>query len=151
MRKVAIIVAALSLTACDETVLPGSSVDGTYVGGTETQAFILRLTSNPDGTLAGNVGVTEMNYGEGKLDLTSKAISGREADGQLFLTAHSNEFGVADTPVTGELDGSDIILRAPGGTVALTLERGNQEDYDERVEVLAANLTANDVGMLPDD
>lgn len=152
MFKRIILVGSLTVLAtCGQKQPDVSALDGTFVGGDETTAFIVRMSVNPDGSVIGDVGLSETNYEDGKVDVTSKTISGRVTNDRLLLVAHGNDIGAINYPLNGEKDGSGIVIRAPGAAGSLKLARSDQQDYEKRVEKLAANLTANDVGLVPPD
>lgn len=151
LRRATALISLSLLSACGSPQGAANSIDGTFVGETPTEAIILRLAREDDGTVSGNVGVATLNYQEQKIDLSSKFISGRSKDQFLFLTVHGDSYNSLDAPVNAEWKGDDLIIRAPGGTASLKLSRATQADYDKLVNTLAANLTANDVGLLPDN
>ena len=73
-----------------------------------------RIAANPDGSVIGDAGTAILNYKDGKIDVTSKSLSGKVANDHLFLSIHGNSFGDPENPVNAEINGASIVLRAPG-------------------------------------
>jgi hypothetical protein len=128
------------------------SVEGVYVGEAGTSVIILSLTELPGNALSGSIGVSVADYEKGDVIVTSKSITGSGNGQRLNLVAHGSALGDRDAPLDVDVgDGGLLTIRAPGGTEALEMQRANQATYDQRVAKLRADLTANDVGLVPED
>lgn len=135
------------LAACG---ISESDYSGSYVGGDQTALIQLQIVESGSGNIYGSVTASLLDYDAGKLKQTTKAITGVRRGEQFSLLAHHGELG-ADAPLSLEAKGGSLILKVPVTGQTIELAAMNQDQYRKRLNVFAGALTANDVGMLPEN
>lgn len=146
-RQIFPVALSLMLAGCG---ISESDYSGSYVGGDQTALIQLQIVESDGGNINGSVTASLLDYGAGKLKQTTKAITGVRRGEQFSLLAHHGELG-ADAPLSLEGKGNSLILKVPATGQTIELAAMNQDQYRERLNVFAGALTANDVGMQPED
>ena len=124
---------------------------GSYVGGTENALVQLQIVESDGGNINGSATASMLDYREGKLKQTTKAITGIRRGERFSLLAHHNVWGATDAPMFLEAKGPLLILKEPNTGREIELAAMNQDQYRERLAKFASALDANDVGLLPED
>lgn len=137
---------ALGLAGCGR-----SDASGTFVGGDDSAAIVLRLNQTDEGVVSGNIGIALPDFQRGEMKVTARAISGTGDGTEFTLISHARDWTESDTSFSLSRHGSDIVMRAAGGTQDIPLIRSDVADYDRRVAELEASLSANDVRLVPED
>lgn len=140
--------AIAALSACDSL---RTDYSGSYVGGDEQVIMQLNIVDGEKGQISGNLAISELDYSEGKVKLTTRPVTGVRNETQFSLLAEGGEWGVKDAPLTLQSDGNSLLLQVPGNGQTLELQRMGQDEYRQRLTEFAQALNANDVGMLPED
>lgn len=146
IRRIVLASIIAALGACSS---PRDDISGAYVGGDETALLQLHIVEGEDGTITGNIAVSQLNYQEGKVELTTKAINGVRRGDQLSLVAKANALGAPDAPLQLEAASGSLTLMVPATGQSLVLEAMDQEQYRKELADFAELLNANDVGLLP--
>lgn len=123
---------------------------GSYVGGDQTALIQLQIVEIDGGNINGSVTASLLDYDAGKLKQTTKAITGVRRGEQFSLLAHHGELG-ADAPLSLEAKRGSLILKVPATGQTIELAAMNQNQYRDRLAQFASELSANDVGLLPED
>ena len=134
------------LSGCSE-----ANLTGTYVGGSETEAYVLEMVQLEGGKVEGSVAVAEADYENGKVKISSRAFAGVGDGKRLSVLTKARAWGASDNPVNIDVKGDTLVVNTPGAIQTISLSRSDQQDYRRRVEKLEQNLNANDVGMITDE
>ena len=124
---------------------------GSYVGGDQTAIIQLQLVEGESGKIDGSVSVSSVDYEAGKLEQTTKAISGVRKGEKFSLIALHKGLGASDAPLSLEAKGNALLLNVPATGQTLELIPMDQAGYRAKLTKLASALTANDVGLVPED
>jgi hypothetical protein len=142
----AIFMAALS--ACS---VASDDFSGSYVGGDGTAVLQLQIVEGDAGQINGSLAVTHWDREAEEMKLINRTVSGVRNDEQFSLVAHGNGWDSQETPLSLEANGSSLMLLIPGNGQSLEMQPMGQEEYREQLNEYAQSLTANDVGLLPDE
>lgn len=141
VRRILLASIILALGACSS---PSDDISGAYVGGDETALLQLHIVEGEDGAITGNIAVSQLNYQEGKVELTTKAINGVRRGDQLSLVVKANALGAPDAPLQLEATSGSLTLMVPATGQSLVLEAMDQEQYRQKLADFAQLLNAND-------
>ncbi|RYG55202.1 MAG: hypothetical protein EON56_06010 [Alphaproteobacteria bacterium] len=111
----------------------------------------MQIVEGDGGNINGSVTASLLDYNAGKLQQTTKAITGIRRGEQFSLLARHNELGAADAPLSLEAKGNALVLKVPATGQTIKLAAMNQEQYRDRLTQFAGALDANDVGLISDD
>lgn len=136
------------LAACGA---PKSDYSGAYVGGDQTALMQLHIVEGDGGQITGNLAISQLDYAEGKVKLTTRPFSGVRNGDQFSLLAKASQWGAPDSPLSLEANGGSLVFLLPGTGQTLEMQRMGQAEYRGRLTEFAQALNGTDVGMLPDD
>lgn len=137
------------------TALPGcgatkDNYSGAYVGGDNSALIQMRLVEGDDGQITGNLAVSELDYHDLKVKLTTRAVSGIRNGKQFSLVARKKDWTESDAPLSLEAKGKDLVLMVPGNGQELELRPMDQDQYRKKLEEFAQPLIAIKTGQLSD-
>ena len=148
LRRIAFVAAIATLSACNG---PGADYSGSYVGGDDQALMQLNIVDTGEGQISGSLAISTLDYSAGKVKLMSLPVSGVRTEEQFSLLADGAAAGVKDTPLSLQADGDALKLFLPGNGQTLEMQRMGQDEYRERLTTFAQALSANDVGLVPEN
>lgn len=148
IRRILTLISIAALTACGG---PSDDYSGSYVGGDQTALLQLNIVDGDSGQITGNIAISELDYGEGRVKLTTRPVTGVRNGAEFSLVAEGGGWGIKDAPLNLQADGNSLVLLVPGNGQTLELQPMGQDEYRERLTQFAQALNANDVGLLPDE
>lgn len=123
---------------------------GAYVGGDNSALIQMRLVEGDDGQITGNLAVSQLDYHDLKVKLTTRSVSGVRNGSQLSLIAKKKDWVGSDAPLSLEARGKSLVLMVPGNGQELELKPMDQDQYRKRLEEFTQPLIAIKTGKLSD-
>lgn len=111
----------------------------------------MHIVEADSGQITGNLAVSQLDYGAGKVKLTTRPITGVRNGERFSLLVSRQGLGLNDHPLSLEAKGNVLMLMIPATGQSVEMQPMDQDEYREKLTEFAQALNANDVGLLPDE
>lgn len=143
LRNFTLFAIAATLVGCSAN----SDYTGSYVGGDETGLIKLTIVEADDQRVNATLSIAKLNYEAGKIDTTTGGLTGiRNGDAINLIAANGNGGSMSLLGKEGNL-----VWQIPDTGQSIELVQTDQAEYQKQLIALSQNLTANDVGLIPDE